>query len=100
MYVGWRLQGLPFPPYDLFDWLTRALPGSLVTLWIDSAIFVLRALHAGSTAAAAKNAEQTIAVVAFVASGAALGGAMFAALRFSNEPGVLLGTVLGGVAGI
>jgi DMSO/TMAO reductase YedYZ molybdopterin-dependent catalytic subunit len=100
MYAGWRLAGLPFPPYDLFDWLTRALPGSLVTLWIDSAIVVLRALQAGSTAAAAKNVEQTIALVAFVAGGAALGAAMFAALRLSDEPGGLPGAVLGGVIGL
>ena len=23
MYAGWRLAGLPFPPYDLFDGLAR-----------------------------------------------------------------------------
>ena len=25
-YVGDQLAGLPFPPFDIFDWLGRALP--------------------------------------------------------------------------
>ena len=36
-YVGWKLVGFPFAPFDLFDWLGRELPGTIVTLWIDAA---------------------------------------------------------------
>ena len=25
-FVGWRVAGLPFVPFDMFDWLTRVLP--------------------------------------------------------------------------
>ena len=35
-YVGWKLAGLPFVPFDLFDWAARALPGSAATLAIDA----------------------------------------------------------------
>jgi hypothetical protein len=27
MYLADQLGGLPFVPFDLFDWLTRVLPG-------------------------------------------------------------------------
>lgn len=98
-YLGWQLLGLPFAPFDLFDRLTRALPGSLVTLWIDSAVAVLRWMHAGSTAAAAKSAEQVMAIVVLCAGGAAIGAVAFVALRASDEPGTLPGAVLGGGLG-
>ena len=26
-YLGWKLGGLPFVPFDLFDWIARELPG-------------------------------------------------------------------------
>jgi hypothetical protein len=59
-YLGWKLGGLPFVPFDLFDWIVRELPGSVVTIGIDSAVAILRTLHVGSSAASAKTAEQTI----------------------------------------
>ena len=46
-YVGWKLAGLPFVPFDLFDWIARELPGSLVTFAIDSGVSLGRALHVG-----------------------------------------------------
>jgi DMSO/TMAO reductase YedYZ molybdopterin-dependent catalytic subunit len=99
-YLGWRLAGLPFPPFDLFDWLARVLPGSLITLWIDIVVFVFRAVHIGSTAAAAKHAEQVMAIAVFITAGAATGAAAFAALRLSDEPATLFGGFLGGALGI
>ena len=29
MALGDQLLGLPFPPYDLFNWISRLLPGTL-----------------------------------------------------------------------
>ena len=99
-YLGWKLTGLPFVPFDLFDWIARALPGSVVTFGIEAGVAILRALHAGSTSAAAKTAEQAMAVSAFVAAGAVVGALMSGLLRVSDEtallPGGVLGVFLGG----
>src|ERR1700674_3881331 len=75
-YLGWKLAGLPFVPFDLFDWIARALPGSVVTFGIEAGVVILQVLHAGSTSAAAKTAEQAMAMSAFVAAGAVVGALM------------------------
>ena len=62
-YLGWRLLGLSFVPFSLFDWTTRVLPGPLVTFGIDSIVTLVRSLRLGDTATAAKTAEQTMAIV-------------------------------------
>jgi DMSO/TMAO reductase YedYZ molybdopterin-dependent catalytic subunit len=98
-YLGWKLGGLPFVPFDLFDWIARELPGSVVTIGIDSAVAILRALHVGSTAAAAKTAEQTMAIAVFVAAGVVSGSVLFGVLRLSDEPALLVGTILSGLLG-
>ena len=99
-YLGWKLGGLPFVPFDLFDWIARALPGSVVTFGIEAGVVILRALHAGSTSAAAKTAEQAMAMSAFVAASAVVGALMVGLLRLSGEtallPGGVLGVLLGG----
>jgi hypothetical protein len=33
---GWRVAGLPFVPFDTFDWLTRVLPGRLMAFGIGT----------------------------------------------------------------
>ena len=30
LFFGWSVAGLPFVPFDVFDWLTRVLPGRLI----------------------------------------------------------------------
>ena len=97
-YLGWKLGGLPFVPFDLFDWIARELPGSVVTIGIDSTVTILRALHVGSTAAAAKTAEQAMAIAVFFAAGVVSGSVLFGVLRLSDEPALLFGTILGGSA--
>jgi DMSO/TMAO reductase YedYZ molybdopterin-dependent catalytic subunit len=94
-FVGWKVAGLPFPPFDLFDQLARMLPGAIVTLWIDAAIVVVRALGVASTSAAAKQGEQALAIALFLAAGAACGAVSFAALAYSSEPATLFGLFLG-----
>jgi DMSO/TMAO reductase YedYZ molybdopterin-dependent catalytic subunit len=98
-YLGWKLGGLPFVPFDLFDWIARELPGSVVTIGIDSAVAILRGLHVGSTAAAAKTAEQTMAIAAFFTAGVVSGSVLFGVLRLSDEPALLFGSVLGVLLG-
>jgi DMSO/TMAO reductase YedYZ molybdopterin-dependent catalytic subunit len=100
-YLGWKLAGLAFAPFDLFDWAVRALPGSVATAAIDAFIFISRALPLG-TSAAAKTAEQTLAVAVFVAAGTAVVAVLYAVLAYSSEPallaGLLCGAILSGVA--
>ena len=98
-YLGWRLGALPFVPFDLFDWIVRELPGSIVTIGIDSAVTVLRALHVASTAAAAKTAEQTLAIAAFLASGVVAGSVLFGVLGQTAEPAFVLGAIVGTLLG-
>jgi DMSO/TMAO reductase YedYZ molybdopterin-dependent catalytic subunit len=98
-YLGWKLGGLPFVPFDLFDWIARELPGSVVTFGIDSAVTILRGLHVGSTAAAGKTAEQAMAIAAFFAAGVVSGSVLSGVLRLSDEPALLFGTVLGMLLG-
>jgi DMSO/TMAO reductase YedYZ molybdopterin-dependent catalytic subunit len=98
-FLGWTAVGLPFLPFDLFDWITRLLPGSLVTLGIDSTVTLSRALGASSLGAAAKTMEQAIAVGGLFATGVAAGAVMFVLLGLIHEPALLLGAILGAMLG-
>ena len=35
MYVADKWIDLSFPPFDVFDWIARVLPGSVITFGID-----------------------------------------------------------------
>jgi DMSO/TMAO reductase YedYZ molybdopterin-dependent catalytic subunit len=99
-YLGWSLFDFPFPPFDLFDALTRALPGRLATMAIDVMIGGVGVLHL-NTATAAKIAEQSLAIILLWAAGALIGAVLFAALNASGEPPMLLGAILGtGLGGL
>jgi len=98
-YLGWILGGLPFSPFDLFDWTARALPGSVVTFGIETAVAVSRAFEVSSIGTAAKTAEQAAAIGVVFLLGVAGGAAFFAILRLSDEPALLLGAVVGTMLG-
>ncbi len=70
-YLANKLFELPFPPYDLFDWITRVLPGPLVTFGLDLFIdgMILVGLDVADTA---KTAELAIALLQFFAMDVAL----------------------------
>ena len=40
-FFGWAVAGLPFAPFDVFDWLTRVLPGSLIAFGIGTMVAVI-----------------------------------------------------------
>lgn len=65
-YVGSELAGLVYPPFSLFDFMTRVLPGPLVTFTIDLLVGAITAFNLGPTAETAKLAEQIIALVQFI----------------------------------
>ncbi len=98
-YLGWMFAGLPFAPFDLFDWVARILPGPIVTAGIDATVAVSRALHVGSLSATAKTAEQAVAIGGLLLTGVAGGAALFGVLRLSGEPALLLGAILGAMLG-
>ena len=43
-YLGWKAAGLPFIPFDVFDWMTRILPGQVLAAGIGVMVTVIRAL--------------------------------------------------------
>ncbi|HZD10088.1 MAG TPA: molybdopterin-dependent oxidoreductase [Candidatus Binatia bacterium] len=98
-YLGNRLVGLPFIPFDLFDWVTRVLPGPIVTFGIDTMIDTMRLLGI-DVADTAKTAEQMSALLQFLVLGV-VAGAVFALLvarrdLLSNRStGVVMGALLG-----
>jgi DMSO/TMAO reductase YedYZ molybdopterin-dependent catalytic subunit len=99
-YLAWRLAGLPFAPFDVFDWMARVLPGSVITFGIDAIVYVIRALHLGPTSETAKIAEQTMAITGLLVTGAVAGAALFALLRvLRRNHASLFGVAIGAVVG-
>jgi DMSO/TMAO reductase YedYZ molybdopterin-dependent catalytic subunit len=102
MFIGERFAGLPFLPFDFFNWLARVLPGGLLTFGIDRMVDTLIAIGYGANLdAAAKTSEQMMALLVFWMIGI-LAGALFVAvlnrLRLKNvdyTPGLLLGAIVG-----
>jgi DMSO/TMAO reductase YedYZ molybdopterin-dependent catalytic subunit len=99
-YFGWKALGLPFAPFDIFDWLVRALPGPFVTRVIEINVVVARALGASSIGSAAKAADQVMAVGGVIAAGTLAGAAVFALARLSGEPPGFIGLLVGIVAAV
>jgi DMSO/TMAO reductase YedYZ molybdopterin-dependent catalytic subunit len=75
-YLGEQFAGLPFAPFDIFDWMTRVLPGGLITFVIGTIVRVITSLNLGPTAAVAKQAEMTIAIGQFILAGVFFGLAL------------------------
>lgn len=99
MYLANQLLGLPFVPYDLFNWVTRVLPGNLVTFGIDTMINTMLFLGA-NVANSAKTAERASAVLQFLVVGMVMGGLYFAIMNArrsagDRSAGLLVGMLLG-----
>ncbi len=100
-YLAETIAGLPLTAYDLFDGLARILPGDVITIGIDALVSLISALNVGPTSQVAKAAEQTMALLMFVAIGAAFGlGIRWLARENPSQltgTGVRAGAVLAGV---
>ncbi len=79
------LLGLPFAPFDLFDWIVPLLPGPLVTLAIDTLVAIVSWLDPASISGGVLLAEHLIALALFVFLGAAF-GAILAMLGRWKDP--------------
>jgi DMSO/TMAO reductase YedYZ molybdopterin-dependent catalytic subunit len=83
-YLGNLWLGLPFFPFDIFDWLTRHLPGSIIEAGLSTMIKVIGVLKLGPTAEVGKLAEQVQAMGLVAVTGIVLGLAL--ALFGSKRP--------------
>jgi DMSO/TMAO reductase YedYZ molybdopterin-dependent catalytic subunit len=99
LFLAGAALGTPFPPFDIFDWTTRRLPGGLVTFGIDSMVAVIRTLNLGETSTVAKLAERTLAILGFLALGTLVGALIILLVRGSDRrivwKGIAAGVVLG-----
>lgn len=94
-----KLSGTPFVPFAFFDWITRTLPGDLVTFGIDLMIDTLRLLGL-SVADTAKTAEQIIAILEFIGVGVLTGLIFFwlvatGSITPRSRMGLVIGTLFG-----
>lgn len=97
-FLGERIAGLPFPPFDIFDVVTRLLPGDVLTFGIDAMVEVLLALGWGATLdTTAKTVEQVMALALFVLFGAMVGWLIFAV---AGRGGRVASLALGAVSGL
>src|SRR3990170_295602 len=104
VYAGQQIDRLPLVPVDLFEWLTRLLPGRVVTLGLEGMINLLHALQLGPTSILGKAAEFALAYLVTLLSLAGFGalyGATFERLKVSwPVRGVLTGFVLAVLASL
>src|SRR5437763_11630594 len=83
MYLAAQVAGLPFVPFDLFDWMTRVLPGPLITFGIDHMISTMLLLGF-DVADTAKTAEQTMAILQFFVLGVVAATLFFVFMSMRN----------------
>lgn len=100
LYLTYRLIDLAFPPFTVFNTMSRLLPGPVITFGIDAMISGLRLLGL-NVAGTAKTAEQIMAVIMFWAGGAVFGAALAVLLQQTRwKAGLLTGLLAGLVLGI
>lgn len=63
LFTAATVTGAPFTPFNLFDFLTRTLPGNVLTFGIDLIVDTIRTLQLGPTDSTAKLAEQIMSVI-------------------------------------
>lgn len=81
LFLAATVLGASFPPYTLFDFISRVLPGNIVTFGIDLLVGIVRGLNLGPTASTAKTAERVLAVIILAVGGIILSMVFFRALQ-------------------
>lgn len=103
MFLADQLASLPFIPFDVFDFVSRNLPGGLLTFGIDTMVDAIINFNLGETSTAAKTAEQLMGLGAFLGLGIVLGAIFFFVVNRSKAtlrnvyPGIILGAGFGAV---
>ena len=101
-FLGSQVAGLPFVPFDVFDFMSRNLPGGLITFGIDTMVSIITTFNLGETSSTAKLAEQLMALGLFLTIGIVAGAIFFFMMnrvenpqRLGRNPGLLLGVIVG-----
>ena len=95
--AGW----FAFHPFDLFDFVSRNLPGPLLTFGIDTMVDIIIGFNLGETSSAAKTAEQLMGLAAFWLLGVVAIALFYALLNRSKTtagnlmPGLIFGLAFG-----
>ncbi len=80
-FAGWQIAGLPFAPFDVFDWTSRVLPGRLIAFGISTMVSAIRAMHIGPTSVVAKGVEQAMGIAGLFFTGVVGGAILFGIVR-------------------
>ncbi|MGW8144454.1 MAG: molybdopterin-dependent oxidoreductase [Anaerolineales bacterium] len=100
MYLADQIAGLPFAPFDLFDWISGILPGPVITFGIDLMIDTLLLLGI-NVADTAKLAEQGMAIMVFLVLGIITGAIFYAIINARQiKMDILAGLVIGALFGL
>lgn len=94
-YLGAQWVNFSFFPFDLFDWISRILPGDIIRLSIGSMVKVITGLGLGPISSTAKWIEQLLSVLLMVGICIVLGAAIGFVVRRSSRPGRLIGIAAG-----
>ena len=103
LFLADQLAGLPFIPFDVFDFVSRVLPGALLTFGIDMMVDIIITFNMGETSVAAKTAEQLMGLGAFLIIGLVSTAVFYGILNRSKTrarnlyPGMMLGLGFGAV---
>ena len=95
-YLGNAIFAFPFFPFDLFDWLTRHLPGVVIDTAIRMMVSVITALGLGPTDTVAKLAEQIQALILVLLTGIGF-GLVLAGVRQLRRGWLIRAGILGGL---
>jgi DMSO/TMAO reductase YedYZ molybdopterin-dependent catalytic subunit len=100
MYLGDLIAGLPFAPFELFNWMSGMLPGPVITFGIDLMIDTMLLLGI-NVADTAKLAEQAMAVILFLVLGIFTAAIFFLVIGARQiKMDLLAGLVLGALFGL
>jgi hypothetical protein len=72
-YLVIQFSGLIYPPFRLFEFVSRLLPGAAITFVIDTMVGAITALNLGPTSVMARLVEQSMALIQFVVIGCVFG---------------------------
>ena len=103
LFLADQVAGLPFIPFDVFDYVSRILPGAVLTFGIDMMVEMIIAFNMGETSVAAKTAEQLMGLGGFLVTGTLAVTFVYWLMNRSKTqarnlvPGLALGLVFGAV---
>lgn len=94
-----HLFGLPFVPFDVFNFVRDLLPGAVLTFGIDSMVAVLSLLRLDIDTTA-KLAEQAMAVGMVIVAAAVMGGITYFAINRIKRDAISIGGSFGVAFGV